>query len=78
MISNDALRDTRDVATYALGLDDAIDEGTCQAGGDLLRLRVAVGLAVLCDVVLVRLRGLDEYKEDERDVADTGDLRRTS
>ena len=63
--------------TYALGLNDAVNEGTSETSEELLRLRVAVGLAVLCDVVLVRLRGLDEYKEDERDVADTGDLRRT-
>ena len=46
-------------ATYALGLNHAVDEGTGEASHDLLRLRVGVGLAVLLAVLLVRLGGLD-------------------
>ena len=44
--------------TYALGLDDAVDESTGEAREDLLRFGVAVRLAVLRDVVLVGLGSL--------------------
>lgn len=44
--------------TYALGLHDAVDERTGEASEDLLRLGVAVGLAVLRNVVLVGLGSL--------------------
>ena len=44
--------------TYALGLNDAVNEGTSETSEELLRLRVAFGLAVRLAVLLVRLRGL--------------------
>jgi hypothetical protein len=44
--------------TYTAGLKLPVDEGAGKASEDLLGLGVAVGLAVLSDVVLVGLRSL--------------------
>ena len=44
--------------TYALGLNDAVDEGTRNTGHELLGLSVRRGLAVLGAVLLVGLRSL--------------------
>ena len=44
--------------TYALGLDNAVDKATGEGSKDLLGFGVAVGLAVLRDVVLVGLGSL--------------------
>ena len=46
------------MTTYPLRLNYAIDESTSKAREELLRLGVAVGLAVLRDVVLVGLGSL--------------------
>ena len=46
------------MTTYPLRLNYAIDESTSKAREELLRLGVAVGLAVRSDVLLVRLLGL--------------------
>lgn len=45
--------------TYALGLNDAVNEGTSETSEELLRLRVAVGGTVLSNVLLVGLGSLD-------------------
>ena len=46
------------MTTYPLRLNYAIDESTSKAREELLRLGVAVGLAVRSDVLLVRLSSL--------------------
>ena len=45
-------------STYALSLDHAVDEGTSEAGHDLLGLLVALRLAIALAVLLVGLRSL--------------------
>ena len=45
--------------TYALGLNDAVNEGTSETSEELLRLRVAVGGTVLSNVLLVGLGSLE-------------------
>lgn len=57
-MSNDTFDDEQGRNTYALGLDNAVNEATGQGSKDLLGLGVAVGLAVLRDVVLVSLSSL--------------------
>lgn len=51
-------------STYALGLDHAVDEGTSEAGHELLGLIVARRLALALAVLLVSLSGL--YSEDDQ------------
>ncbi len=58
------------IETYTLGLNDAVDENTSEASKDLLRLGVAVRLAVLRNVVLVGLgslvKGMSGYNHGNR------------
>ena len=60
----------------ALGLDHAINERASEASHELLSLGMAIGLAVLRDVVLVGLGGLVKRGQSGRGMA--GDRRRTS
>ena len=45
--------------TYALGLNDAVNEGTRETSEKLLRLRMTVGGTVLSNVLLVGLGSLE-------------------
>ena len=50
-----------DEVTHALGLEDVVDEAASEACGELDGLGVVDGLALLRDVLLVRVRGLCRY-----------------
>ena len=49
--------------TYALGLDETVNETTGEGGHDLLGLLVALGLALTLTVFLVRLGRLQGSKD---------------
>jgi hypothetical protein len=49
---------SKQATTYALGLDLTIDEGAGEASEELLGLSVALWLAILLAVLLVRLSSL--------------------